>query len=116
MRTEKITCTVCPIGCKITANIEDGSIAEIFGHGCRRGEAYAKAEIIDPRRTLTTTMRTEGGDLLPVKSAKPIPKGMLFECMDAINKTTAKPPVNIGDVLIEDICKTGVSIVATGRL
>lgn len=116
MSTEKLTCTVCPIGCEITASIKDGSIAEVSGHGCKRGKAYAKAEITDPRRTLTTTMRTEGGGLLPVKSANPLPKGMLFECMSEINKTVARQPVKIGDVLIENICNTGISIVATGRL
>ena len=64
---------------------------------------------------LTTTVKVEGGKsyVVPVKSANPIPKGMMFECMEVINKASIKAPVNIGDVVIENILGTGVDIIAT---
>ena len=48
-----------------------------------------------------------------MKSAAPVPKGLLFDCMKEINKVTVKAPVQIGDVVIRNILGTGVDIVAT---
>ena len=68
---KKLTCIVCPLGCEITAHMDGHKIAELSGQGCKRGEAYARTELLDPRRMLTTTMRVAGGGLVPVKSVKP---------------------------------------------
>ena len=112
---KKITCIVCPLGCEITARMDGDNIAELSGQGCKRGEAYARAELADPRRMLTTTMRVKGDGLVAVKSAQALPKGALMACMEVIKKRIVTAPINIGDVLIEDICGTGVDIIATGR-
>ncbi len=112
----KITCIGCPLGCGISVKIEEGNITGITGHTCKKGEEYARTEVIDPRRTLTTTMRLYGGDtLVPVKSSSPVKKALLLDCMKEINRHTVKAPVEIGDVLIEDILGTGADIVAAGR-
>lgn len=50
---------------------------------------------------------------MPVKSANPIPKGMMFECMKVINKASIKARVNTGDVVVENFLGTGVDIIAT---
>ena len=52
-------------------------------------------------------------DLLPVRSNQPLPKEKLFDCMDVIRATSVKLPVNRYDVIIPNICGTGVDIVAT---
>ena len=52
-------------------------------------------------------------DLLPVRSNQPLPKEKLFDCMDVIRATTVKLPVNRYDVIVPNICGTGVDIVAT---
>lgn len=111
----KITCIGCPLGCEINVKTESGKITEITGHTCRKGEEYARAEVTDPRRTLTTTMRLSGGGLVPVKSNKPIKKALLPGCVKEINGRTAEAPVEIGDVLIRDILGTGADMVASGR-
>lgn len=118
METKNITCVVCPKGCSIAINIENGLISEISGSGCKRGDEYATAECTNPVRTLTTIVRVEGGrhPMAPVKSAKPIPKHMLVQCVREINKCNLKAPVHVGDVVIADIFGTGVDIVATGNL
>lgn len=112
-----ITCTACPLGCEISVAMEDGKITDISGYTCHRGEAYARAEATDPRRTLTTTVRVQGGGspLVPVKSQKPLPRGMLFDGMKEIKRAAVKAPVGIGDVIIKNILGTGIDIVATGR-
>jgi CxxC motif-containing protein len=93
-------------------------ILDISGHTCKRGEKYARTEVIDPRRTLTTTMRVREGKspLVAVKSERPLPKGLLFGCMGEINKTAVRAPVRIGDTVIKDILGTGIDIVATERV
>lgn len=108
-----LTCIVCPMGCPLTADIENGQVVKIEGQTCKRGEAYARTEITDPRRTLTTTIRTADGGRVPVKSSAPLPKGLLVDCMKQINAAEAKLTVKAGDVLIANIFSTGIDIVAT---
>lgn len=115
MITKEITCTVCPRGCTVTVEADGSQIKSISGYGCKRGEAYAAAEYTNPVRLLTSTMKVEGkaNELLPVRSAKPVPKAKLFDCMEVIKKTAVTLPVKSGDVLIADICGTGTDIIAS---
>lgn len=118
MDKRELTCVACPLGCGITVTFDaDGNVAEVTGNTCKRGDAYARTECTSPTRMLTTTVRVEGGKaaVVPVKSANPVPKGMMMDCMAVINKASAKAPVRIGDVIIKDILGTGVDIVATNN-
>lgn len=45
-----------------------------------------------------------------------MPKDKLFDCMEEIRKLNLDAPVNRGDVLIADVCRTGVDIVASGEV
>jgi CxxC motif-containing protein len=54
--------------------------------------------------------------MLPVKTALPIPKEMVFTVMEEIRKITIEDPVYIGDVIQENIAGTGVALVATGNI
>ena len=53
--------------------------------------------------------------VVPVKSDKPVPKDMLFDCMKEINSVCVEAPVKIGQVIIENILGTGANIVATNN-
>ena len=112
----KMTCIVCPMGCQIEAALdEEGHVISVTGNTCRRGENYARTELTDPRRTLTSTVRLEGSRtdvFLPVKTDGGIPKDKLFAAMDVLKNVTAKVPVKRGDVLIENFLSEGVSLVA----
>ncbi len=118
MENRQITCVVCPKGCSIKVCIENGGISAITGSGCERGVEYAGAECTNPVRTLTTTARVEGGrhPIVPVKSDRPLPKGLLRDAVREINKYTVKAPVKAGDVVIANILGTGVNIIATGSM
>lgn len=118
MEKRNVTCVVCPKGCSITAIIENGKISEISGSGCKRGEEYAAAECTNPVRTLTTIVRVAGGNhpMAPVKSKKPLPKKLLLQCVQEINKYTVKAPLKVGDVIVSDILGTGIDIIATGNI
>lgn len=118
MEKRELVCVACPLGCGITVSIGDnGEVLEVTGNTCKRGDTYARNEVTAPARSLTTTVRVDGGKayVVPVKSAGPIPKGMMFQCMEEINKASIKAPVKIGDVVIKDILGTGVDIVATNN-
>ena len=112
---KEIICTVCPRGCHVIVDGDGKNVVSMEGYGCKRGLTYAEAEYSNPVRILTTTVKVEGkeNELLPVRSAVPVPQGKLFECMEVVKKTSVKLPVKRYDVIIKDICGTGVDIVAT---
>lgn len=112
---KEIICTVCPMGCVITVEGENGNIDSISGFTCQRGKNYAEHEFVSPVRILTSTAKLENANcpLVAVRSKTPVPKDKLFDCMAEIRKLTVKAPVKRGDVLIENVCETGVDIVSS---
>ena len=115
METRELTCINCPMGCRITVTMDGNEIKSVTGNTCKRGDTYARTEVISPVRTVTTTIKVSGGvqDRVSCKTKDPVPKNMIFEVMEAINKAECKAPINIGDVLIENAAGTGVAVVAT---
>ncbi len=110
-----ITCIRCPIGCQLSVEVADGVVTKVEGNLCKHGIEYAQSECVHPLRTLTTTVRVVNGDPLPVRSREPLPKEMLFACMDVIRTVTVTAPVKAGAVIVSDICGTGVDIIATAQ-
>ncbi len=76
MMKRELTCISCPLGCQISVEMEDGNIISVTGNTCPRGERYARQEVLDPRRTVTSTVETEDSihRRLPVKTVPEIPK------------------------------------------
>ena len=107
----KLTCIVCPLGCELRAEIIDGKVQAVTGNTCPRGAKYAESEVVNPRRTVTSTVRCIDGSVLPVKTDREIPKGKMAECMKIINSTVTRLPICVGDVIIRDVF--GANIVAT---
>ena len=114
----EITCINCPVGCRLTGELEEGKVVSVTGNTCPRGDTYARAEVTHPERSLTSTVRVTGGKayIVPVKSSRAIPKELLFSAMKEINKATLEAPVHIGDVAIKDLLGTGIDIVATNEI
>lgn len=108
-----ITCIVYPMGCSLqVTKLENGYKVE--GNTCKRGEKYGVEELINPRRVITTTVKLNGSylNLLPVKTEDSIPKGMMFEIMEELDKITITAPINVGEVIVENILGTGVNVVS----
>jgi len=114
MSIKIITCTTCPIGCEMEVEHEGKVFIKVTGHTCKLGEHYAENEIVNPRRTLTSTVIVNGADikLLPVKTSKPVEKDKLFEGMNIINNIKINAPVKMGDVLYENFTESGINLVA----
>ncbi len=116
---KEMTCVACPLGCQLTVELsEQNEVLSVTGNTCKRGEKYAHDECTNPVRMLTTTMKVNGGEfpVIPVKTSSPIPKGKMFDCMKVINNEVVDAPIKMGDVLISNICDTGVDIVATNEI
>ena len=99
----ELTCIVCPVGCSLCAEIENGKVINVTGNTCPRGKTYAETECISPMRTITTTVRCADGSILPVKTQTPIPKEKIFDAMKIINKACPVLPISVGTVIIEDV-------------
>lgn len=115
MQKKEMTCIRCPLGCALTAQVEEDGTVTVTGNTCPRGAEYGKNELTDPRRMVTSTVRLAGrkNQMVSVKTATDIPKDKIMACMEALRQAEAVPPVHIGDVIIPNVADTGVDIVAT---
>lgn len=115
MERHELTCIQCPLGCSITAETENGQVIKVTGNGCKRGDIYARKELTNPTRIVTTTVKLENSKelRLPVKTRTDVPKDKIFQCVRALKDVAVKAPVEAGDVILRDVAGTGVDIVAT---
>lgn len=119
MRDQKLTCIGCPLGCSISVSLSDnGEVSEITGNTCKKGGEYARKEVTNPSRVVTSIVKINNGDvnMVSVKTAEDIPKGKIFDCMEALKKVTVTAPVQIGEVIIKNVCGTGVDVIATKKV
>ena len=116
MENRELFCIGCPLGCMITVGMEAGEVVSVTGNTCKRGDAYARKEVTNPTRIVTSTVAVTGGDhaMVSVKTKEEIPKEKIAACMEEINRTALKAPVSLGQIVIADVAGTGVDIVATG--
>ena len=96
---DALNCILCPNGCRLRYEA-DGSIS---GNRCKRGAEYALQERTTPMRTLTLTLRTESGALVPVRTDRPIPREKLMEAAGKL-QTIVLPgrDITCGETLLED--------------
>lgn len=115
MENRDLICIGCPLGCPLTVTIENGEVTTVTGNTCPKGDAYARKEVTNPTRIVTSTVCVEGGvaPMVSCKTAADIPKGKIFEVTESLKTICAKAPVAIGDVLLADAAGTGVDIIAT---
>ena len=111
----ELTCIVCPKGCPLKVELENGAVANVTGHTCPRGKQYAVDECTHPMRTITTTVRATDGSVVPVKTATTVPKELMFDCMKEINNAVLSLPAHIGDVVIANILGTGADVIVTAN-
>ncbi len=109
------TCIVCPNGCEIDAEYEGSRVISVTGNLCPKGKTYVTQELVDPRRTIATSMRVDGGELplASVRLTSPIPKDRIFDVMAEINRHSLTAPVAIGDVALPNILGLGSDVIVT---
>ena len=109
----EVICTMCLNGCHLQVDEENGYA--VTGNKCPRGAVYGKSELTNPVRIVTTTVRIEGAarPSPPVKTAGDVPKGKMFDIVAALDDVCVQAPVHVGDVVLADVCGTGVDVVAS---
>ena len=114
----ELICIGCPMGCPLTVTMENGEVLSVTGNTCPNGDKYARKEVTDPRRTVTSTVKIKDGVLkvVSVKTKTDIPKNKIFDCMKEIDKINICAPVSIGDVVIKNVCETGVDVIVTKNI
>ena len=116
MAVMEFPCISCPLGCPLKVETDQaGNVIQVTGNTCKRGEIYGKKEVTAPERMVASTVKVVGGSapLVSVRTRTDIPKGKIFDCMEAIRAAKVQAPVHIGDVVVENVCGTGVDVVAT---
>lgn len=112
----ELTCINCPLGCAVVVQMDGDKILSISGNTCKRGETYARMEVTNPTRMVTTSVPVDGSEserMVSVKTAAAVPKGLIFNVVDALQGVRLTAPVAIGDVVLANVCGTGVDVVAT---
>ena len=108
---KELVCINCPMGSRLTVTMEGNEVAAVTGNICPKGEQYARQEAVEPLRVLTSLMRLEGRQVpISVKTSQPVPKRLLFDCVHEIFSHQATVPVHVGDIILKDVCGTGVDI------
>ncbi len=109
------TCIICPNGCEIQADVENGKILSITGNICPKGESYVEQELTDPRRNIATSILVKNGELplASVRLTNPIPKGEIGKAMEEIRKISLEAPVKAGTIVISEILGYESDVIVT---
>ena len=69
MEKRELICIGCPMGCPLTVEMNGTEVVSVTGNTCPRGDAYARKEVTNPTRIVTSTVKVEDGkvDLVSVK-------------------------------------------------
>lgn len=118
MEKKHLTCITCPIGCDMDVETEDGKLFSAKGHICPRGEEFALQEITRPMRVLTSTVRIKDAEfaMLPVRTDRPIEKGLLFQAMEELARIEIQAPVEMYDTMIRNVAGTEANVIATRHM
>jgi CxxC motif-containing protein len=116
--THVYLCTGCPLGCRLEVDAVDDEVLEVRGFTCRRGERYGRQEHVDPRRPLSTTVWVDGAAIrrAPVRTTDAIPKHQVIAAARALRGVRLTAPIRRGDVVVPDVCGTGVDVIVTRDL
>ena len=108
---KEFICIVCPKGCHLKVDDE----GNVTGNTCIRGEKYGKQEAVDPKRTLTSTVKIKSELIrrLPVITSNDVPKDKVQEIVRYLDNVEVSAPIKVKDVIVKDVMGLGVDILAT---
>ena len=113
-----VVCIMCPLGCEVKVEVKEGEIKNISKYACENGKEYAEQEVSSPTRTVMSVIKCVNGNFptVSVKTSKPIQKDRIDDVMKSISDLEVEAPVSVGDKLLENICDSGIDIVATRKV
>jgi len=103
------------MGCHLQVDDSDRDNIIVTGNTCPRGAKYAKDESICPKRVVTSVVDVAGGviNMVSVKTSEPIPKDKMFDALQLLDGVIEQAPIEIGQVIVEDVLGLGVDFIAT---
>lgn len=113
----ELVCIVCPNGCVLNVDNSDKEL-KVTGAKCKKGNQFAEEELVSPKRTVCTTMKTAFEELpvVSVRTESEIPKSLIMEMMKIVNSITIDKKVKRGTPVIKNILDTGVDIITTSDM
>lgn len=117
-REGNMVCTACPKGCMMQVTLSDNMLVSVIGNECERGHDFAKQEIIDPKRIITTIVKISGGNhpVLSVKTDKAVSKTDMTKIIDCAKKVKCSAPVTVGDIIAENVAGLNVNLIGTNNI
>lgn len=112
-----MTCIICPNGCKLEVT-QEGDYIQVKGNQCKRGETFGIMEMTEPKRTISSTVKTIFPEVpvLPVRVSSEIPKDRIFDVMNEINKVRLDHKVDRNEIILENVLDLGVDVIATSSV
>lgn len=108
------------MGCRLRIERVGDDDMTVTGNRCVRGEQYARAEILSPKRVVTATCRAanirndaEAPRRIPLRTAKAFPKEKVAGLLSLIYALELELPVHRGQVAIADALGTGIDVIVT---
>jgi CxxC motif-containing protein len=113
---KELVCIVCPNGCSLRVE-RSASGFSVSGNLCKRGKAFAVSEVTDPRRSVTSTVRTSFAEIpvLPVRTAGDIPKTAIDSLMRLLAGIRVDKKLGIGEAVVKDALGLGVDVIITSN-
>ena len=107
-----IVCIKCPLGCAMRV-VKNGSNIDVSGNNCNRGKLYAIEELTNPKRIVTSLIKTSK-KLYSVKTTDGVEKSKIFDVLREIEKLKVPKNATIGTILTNDILNQNCGVVITG--
>lgn len=121
----EMICINCPIGCNLKVYGDNEENIRVEGNKCPRGLQYGTDEVLNPKRMVTSSVPLRKDEntgiyqMISVKTSEAVPKELIFSVLKEIKSIDLKSKgikkIEVGDILLENVCNTGVDIVATQR-
>ena len=89
-----VTYTLCPNGCQV--KLINGIAS---GNRCPRGADFAAREAVLPMRTVTTTVKTADGELVPVHLDRPVRKDAVLPLSREISRMRISSSMKCGEAV-----------------
>jgi CxxC motif-containing protein len=106
------------MGCTLVIALDGTTIKSIKGNQCKKGLIYAESEFIDPRRTVTTTVKVRGGihPLVPVYTSEPFPTSLIFKLLNDLRVIELEAPVQSGQSVLNNVYNTKIDVITSRSL
>jgi len=111
----EMVCIACPNGCRLTIEKTEGETLLVTGNKCSKGIVFANEEILTPKRSVCTTVRTTYKKLpvVPVRTDGEIPKEKIFDFVEETKKIVLDRPYAFQESVIENLFGLGINVVCS---